>query len=188
MTLYWWLCIDLHVWYHFVAVAKPRKTLSGSHTLQHNSSFGKVLGTKDVQKAKTTSTMPCSSSLTQQNLSQLKGTSQRSGEDDAYTTLHPSGTSTSTLNTGDSGFEDVRPLQRLDQEPDTTRDLAALDGMFEMPPLVYSHQCTLYSICFASPLTTWLVVNQQSLHRDVIVCGQNLYLPAAVLICHYVNW
>ena len=40
-----------------------------------------------------------------------------SSEDDAYILLHPSGTIAGTLGyTGDSGFEDVQPLQRLDQE------------------------------------------------------------------------
>ena len=40
-----------------------------------------------------------------------------SSEDDAYILLHPSGASVGTLGyTGDSGFEDVQPLQRLDQE------------------------------------------------------------------------
>ena len=53
---------------------------------------------------------------------QLNSTSH-GNEDDAYSTMHPNGTSTSTTsNTGDSGFEDVRPLQRLDQEPDTKED------------------------------------------------------------------
>lgn len=47
-----------------------------------------------------------------------------SSEDDAYILLHPSScsgtsiTGASALYTGDSGFEDVRPLQRLDQEVD----------------------------------------------------------------------
>ena len=40
-----------------------------------------------------------------------------SSEDDAYILLHPSGASAGTLGyMGDSGFEDVQPLQRLDQE------------------------------------------------------------------------
>ena len=40
-----------------------------------------------------------------------------SSEDDAYILLHPSGASAGMLGyTGDSGFEDVQPLQRLDQE------------------------------------------------------------------------
>lgn len=95
--------------YNFLSVAKPRKHTPGTHTLEHNR-----LATKDQQGTKT---LPHSfTSHKQPSLSQLSGASQ-SSEDDAYTTLHPSGTSTSTLNTGDSGFEDVRPLQRLDQEP-----------------------------------------------------------------------
>ena len=49
-------------------------------------------------------------------------------EDDAYITLEPGGTSTSTLNTGDSGFEDVRPLQRLDQETSDDGDSNAPIG------------------------------------------------------------
>ena len=44
-------------------------------------------------------------------------------EDDAYSIMHRRGTSASTVsNAGDSGFEDVRPLQRLDQEPDIKGD------------------------------------------------------------------
>ena len=101
-----------------LAVITPRKKPTGSHTLDHNSSLQ-----KEFNKKRSTATLPHSSSSKQSSISQLISASQSScNEDDAYILLHPSGTSSSTLNMGDSGFEDVRPLQRLDQEPENDGD------------------------------------------------------------------
>ena len=110
----------------------PRKKVSGCRTLDHNSSLQ-----KELNKKQSTATLPhsiSSSSLKQFSLSQLSNASQSScNEDDAYILLHPSGTSASTLNTGDSGFEDVRPLQRLDQEPENEGDSSESVGKLIVP-------------------------------------------------------
>ena len=92
----------------------------GNYSLEHDTSLHKE-ALKDKHTVKTTNTLPQLSSLQQSSFTkartQLKSSLQsNTNEDEAYTTLHPSGTSNSMLNTGDSGFEDVRPLQRLDQE------------------------------------------------------------------------
>ena len=97
----------------------PRKKTSGSLTLDHNSFLQK----EQSKKKQSTATLPHSfypsstSSLKQSQLRKVQQNSSSSAsEDDAYILLHPSGASASMLYTGDSGFEDVRPLQRLDQE------------------------------------------------------------------------
>ena len=123
---------------YIISVAKPRKHTSRSNTLSQGSSPA----TKDLHKTKT---LPHSSSSSKQfGQSQPSGGSQ--GEDDAYTTLHPSGTSASTLNTGDSGFEDVRPLQRLDQEPVDEDDVPGPAGK--------QNVCT-YNACFCPGWSNW---------------------------------
>ena len=115
------LCIGVSSYPCFTAAAKPRKPVSS--TLKHNSSLQKELANIDERKMKAVSTMPHTLSSRQTIFTQLNRASN-GNEDEAYSIMHPSRTSSRTLsNAGDSGFEDVRPLQRLDQEPDTKRDL-----------------------------------------------------------------
>lgn len=113
-----WLCY-LHIVIKFLhcnlTVITPRKKISGSWTLDHNSSLQKEPNNKKKQSTLPYSSSSSSSLKQSQPLSKARQNSS-SSEDDAYILLHPSGTSASALYTGDSGFEDVRPLQRLDQE------------------------------------------------------------------------
>lgn len=99
-------------------VITPRKKISGSLTLDHNSSLQREQSKKNLST--TTLPHPSSSSSFTSSLKQPQPRKARqnssSSEDDAYILLHPRGASGSTIYTGDSGFEDVRPLQRLDQE------------------------------------------------------------------------
>jgi hypothetical protein len=108
----------------------PRKKISGSWTLDHNSSLQKEPKNEKKKIPSRTATLPHSTSSSSPFTSSLKQSGQpmasskarrrqnsSSSEDDAYILLHPSGASAGTLGyTGDSGFEDVQPLQRLDQE------------------------------------------------------------------------
>lgn len=119
-----------------LAAVTPRKKVSVSRTLGHNASLHKEV--KDERRTHSIATMPHPSSAH----AQLYCASQ-DGDDSAYSILHPSGVSTGTLNTGDSGFEDVQPLQRLDQEPVSDRDKAGPVGKYTYHILHYTSGSSL---------------------------------------------
>ncbi len=98
-----------------------------------------------------------------------------SSEDDAYILLHPSGASAGTIGyTGDSGFEDVQPLQRLDQE---------VENDLSKPESKYCYYFFIYRLSVSDSLDRDLIVLYTYRQFSIIIIIIRLLPAQSKVVC-----